>query len=79
MGVYGIDDSSHENTEDDVAVKVASLCDGPGHDGGAGGSKCALEIHEGIVLQVQPNQPEVGVANELRASTEGKSIAEKYK
>ena len=75
--MYGIDDSSHENTEDDVAVKVASLCDGPGHDGGAGGSKCALEEHEGVVLQVQPNQAEVCVANELRASSEGKGVAEK--
>ena len=75
--MYRVDNSSHENRKDDVTIEVASLRDGAGHDGGAGGSKCALEEHEGIVLQLQSNQAEVGVANELRASSEGKSIAEK--
>ena len=74
--MYGVDDSRHENREDDVTIEVASLRDGAGHDGGAGGSKCALEKHEGIVLQLQSNQAEVSVANKLRAGTEGKSIAE---
>ena len=95
--MYRVDNSSHENREDDVAVKVASLRDGSGHDGGAGGnlklsflltqqlyyapggSKCALEKHEGIVLQLQADQAEVRVTNELRASPEGESIAKKYK
>ena len=79
MGVYRVDNSSHENREDDVTIEVASLGDGAGHDGGAGGCKCALEIHEGIVLQLQANQAEVCVANELRSSTEGKSIAKQEK
>ena len=79
MGVYGVDDSSHEDREDDVAIEVASLGDGAGHDGGAGGGKRALEIHEGIVPQLKANQAEVCVANEPRSSTEGKSIAKQEK
>ena len=77
MSVYRVDDSSHENREDDVTIEVASLRDGARHDGGAGGSKCALEEHEGIVLQIQSDQAKVRVANKLRASAEGKSVAEK--
>ena len=77
--MYRIDNSSHEDREDDVTIEVASLRDGPGHDGGAGGREGALEVHEGIVPQVQANQAEVCVANELRSSTEGKSIAKEEK
>ena len=73
--MYRVDDSSHENREDDVTIEVASLRDGAGHDGGAGGCKCALEKHEGIVPQLQANQAEVRVTNELGSSTEGKSVA----
>ena len=79
MGVYGVDDSSHEDREDDVAIEVASLGDGAGHDGGAGGGEGALEEHEGVVPQLQANQAEVCVANELRSSTEGKGIAKQEK
>ena len=79
MGVYRVDNSSHEDREDDVTIEVASLRDCPGHDGGAGGREGALEKHEGIVPQLQANQAEVCVANELRSSTEGKSIAKQEK
>ena len=42
--MYGVDDPRHEDAEQDVAVEVASLGNGSGHDGGAGCSKGALKV-----------------------------------
>ena len=50
MGVYGVDDPRHQDREDDVAVKVASLRDSSGDDSGAGGSKGTLNRDLWVVL-----------------------------
>ena len=40
----GVDDGGHEGAEDDVAVEVAALRDGAGHDGGARRGEGALKM-----------------------------------
>ena len=42
VGGYGVDQARDDSGEDDVAVEVAALGDGAGHDGGAGGGERAL-------------------------------------
>ena len=39
----GVNDCGHEGAEDDVAVEVAPLRDGPRHDGGARRGERALQ------------------------------------
>ena len=38
-----VEEARHDGAEDDVAVEVATLCDGAGDDGGASGGEGALE------------------------------------
>ena len=75
----GIDDAGHDETEDDVAIEVAPLSDGSGHDGRTGGCKGALEEHEGKVLKSHVNQGKVRVSNERCSLAKGQSIANNQK
>ena len=80
------------NTEEDLPVKIASLCDGPWHNGGAGGSKGALKLCGKYVRDtflnnleektrifwiVYTNKEKIFISNETASVSKSKSISTK--